>query len=474
MIFMITGKPRGGKSLRAVQLLAEELEHGNRPVVTNLALKLDELQEYLHGRGCRANVFDRVTVLDADQVQRFWRYRGYGVVLSECTTNGAPVNLEPYYTDERLQGGTFYALDELHLTFNSRWWQKVTGEAVWYFSQHGKLHDDIIGVAQRLGSVEVQFRELAQEYRFIRNYRMEKWGKFRAGDGFEETVYYREPGKNAQAAQVNKFKLDVAGIAACYSTQAGVGICDRAAGDGGHKVKGLPFWVIYGAIAVGFVGLWLLAGYVPKLLRHGLGAVVAGPVPEKTAVPESKGSATIPTTGKDAAGAAIGSQASMSKTTAPERRERGAAGATPNPSKQSDSEITDGLLVKRTGEVPALYVRGVVMRRGSVNVLLSDGSTLTEQDGIRVPGAKEQTHAALAAVRRNFVDLKDGTRLHFFEPVRTVVKVQEPAKAVESPATVSETTEEPNSVYLSPDRNGVEKLRHPPKLGEPISFDSTW
>jgi hypothetical protein len=132
------------------------------------------------------------------------------------------------------------------------------------------------------------------------------------------------------------------------------------------------------------------------------------------------------------------------------------------------------LLVKRTGEVPALYVRGVVMRRGSVNVLLSDGSTLTEQDGIRVPGAEEKSQRALAAIRRNFVDLKDGTRLHFFEPVRTVVKVQEPAKAVESPATVSETTEEPNSVYLSPDRNGVEKLRHPPKLGEPISFDSTW
>jgi hypothetical protein len=469
MIFMITGKPRGGKSLRAVQLLAEELEHGNRPVVTNLALKLDELQEYLHGRGCRANVFDRVTVLDADQVQRFWRYRGYGVVLGECTTNGAPVNLEPYYTDERLQGGTFYALDELHLTFNSRWWQKVTGEAVWYFSQHGKLHDDIIGVAQRLGSVEVQFRELAQEYRFIRNYRMEKWGRFRAGDGFEETVYYREPGKNAQAAQVNKFKLDVAGIAACYSTQAGVGICDRAAGDGGHKVKGLPFWMIYVGLAVGFVGLWLLAGYVPKLLRHGLGAVVSGAAPAKAVAPATKGGATTATAKKDGAGAAVGSQASISTPTAPEGRSGSSETASPTLSKPSDAESQAGG-AERGADMPALYVRGVIWSRGSVNVLLSDGSTLTEQDGLRVPGVDEKPHRALAAVRRNFVALKDGTRLHFFEPVRTASKVPEPGKAVEASALVPATAGEENSSYLPPDRDGVEKLRHPPKLGEPVTF----
>jgi hypothetical protein len=409
-----------------------------------------------------------VTVLDADQVQRFWRFRGYGVVLSECTTNGAPVNLEPYYTDERLQGGTFYVLDELHLTFNSRWWQKVTGEAVWYFSQHGKLHDDIIGVAQRLGSVEVQFRELAQEYRFIRNYRMEKWGKFRAGDGFEETVYYREPGKNAQAAQVNKFTLDVAGIASCYSTQAGVGICDRAAGDKGQKVKGLPFWVIYVALAVGFVGLWLLAGYVPKLLRHGLGAVVADPVPKKTVVPETKGSPTIATAGKDGACAAICSQASMSRTTAPERRLGAPEIAALPPLKRIGSEISDGLPVERSGEIPALYVRGVIRYRGNVNVLLSDGSTLTEQDAIPVPGVDEKPHPALAAVRRNFVELKDGTRLHFFEPALSNVKPEEKAKLTGEPAAVpapvQPVQDESNSNYFPPDRNGVEKLRHPPKL----------
>ena len=103
---------------------------------------------------------------------------------------------------------------------------------------------------------------------------------------------------------------------------------------------------------------------------------------------------------------------------------------------------------------------------------LSDGSTLTEQDAIRVPGVEGKLHPALAAVRRNFVELKDGTRLHFFEPMMTPVKIEEPKKAEENaalgPAVVPD---DPQSTYLPPDKDGVARLRHPGKLGEPVYFE---
>jgi hypothetical protein len=46
MIHFVVGKPGGGKSYYAVRQLCHELLHGDRFIVTNLALNLDALADY--------------------------------------------------------------------------------------------------------------------------------------------------------------------------------------------------------------------------------------------------------------------------------------------------------------------------------------------------------------------------------------------------------------------------------------------
>ena len=55
-----------------------------------------------------------------------------------------------------------------------------------------------------------------------------------------------------------EFSLDVAGLAACYDTSAGVGVTGRGDADRGRRLKGIPFWVVYpaGAAVVLACVLW--------------------------------------------------------------------------------------------------------------------------------------------------------------------------------------------------------------------------
>ena len=46
-IHIINGKPGGGKSLFGMHLLVKELVETNRNIITNLAVRLPELNEYV-------------------------------------------------------------------------------------------------------------------------------------------------------------------------------------------------------------------------------------------------------------------------------------------------------------------------------------------------------------------------------------------------------------------------------------------
>ena len=80
-IEFICGKPGGGKSMYATKLIIDELTKGHRPIVTNLALNLARLQEYLDELGVKVHVIDRVRLLEKEQITEFYRYRGVDLVL---------------------------------------------------------------------------------------------------------------------------------------------------------------------------------------------------------------------------------------------------------------------------------------------------------------------------------------------------------------------------------------------------------
>jgi len=85
MIVIKTGKPRAGKSLGLLLDILDELEFGTRFIVTNLSLKLDELNAYFQVRGKFVDVFYRVRLVTRDECRQFWRYRGTYTILPGAT-----------------------------------------------------------------------------------------------------------------------------------------------------------------------------------------------------------------------------------------------------------------------------------------------------------------------------------------------------------------------------------------------------
>lgn len=274
----IGGKPRGGKTLRAVWFLVEELRNTRRHIVTNLALIMDALQVYLIEQGIDVNVYERITLLSPEQTREFYLYRGGGVVLERTGKEFEPLDVTPL-EKEPWAAGTCYFIDECHVYFPSHNWQKIAEEVLWYVSQHGKLGDDIWCISQAIGNVAKGFRDLAQEFRYVRNHRKEKFGRFKGGNGFSERVFLsmlKETDTDRPPVEEYKYDLDVAGIASCYDTSAGVGVGAGRNADKGRDAKGIPIWTIWVAFAVVMVGLWVLADYVPQMLRKGLSATISG------------------------------------------------------------------------------------------------------------------------------------------------------------------------------------------------------
>lgn len=405
LIHFLGGKPRGGKSLRALMMIVKELREGRRPIVTNLAVKLDELQEYCDRHGIETSVLQRITILDKDQTKRFWRFRGYGLELhpnldgtnrhkktGEILPNEQqPLDLAPIYGvgweheetadpsagDEFRKLGVCYIIDEAHMHFGARYWERTEDEALWYGSQHSKLCDTVWFVTQSISNVVKQLRDLAQDYIYCRNLRKEKRGLFRAGNNFVAHTHLRvqQPGSTEDdPIEKDRYELDPE-LIECYDTSAGVGVPGGGKADKGEKVKGLSVkWIWAGAVAA-FAALWVIGGYFPRFLRYGL--VHVSGIEANHSVTGSKLAAQM---------AVRPSMQAMQEVHTPPMGEA-------RPVAQVQTELGQ----------KDLWVTGVVGRRVGgnvlVNVMLSDGRTLTESDG------------TLARLDRTSVVLVDGRRL---------------------------------------------------------------
>lgn len=265
--YAISGKPGGGKSLYALSLIIKELVETERIVVTNLALKLPELNEYLQKKYPQRNInlFERVQLLDDEQVRKFYLYRGTLTILDVSKEEWKQSNRLDYSGSTQ---GVFYVLDEIHVFLNSRAWME-TGEGVlFYMSQHRKLGDDVVWITQHINNVDKQFKSVTQDYTYVRNFRKEKFGKyFRRGEGFRRFTYL-EPYTSSLQKPVDMvdFKLD-AELADCYDTAAGIGIRGANGGDKGEKVNAIPIKYFYAGLFLLIVLITSFFIFAPQIIN---------------------------------------------------------------------------------------------------------------------------------------------------------------------------------------------------------------
>lgn len=313
-VHFISGKPGAGKSLYATKLIFEELRYGTRHVVTNVPLLVGELNAYYHEHyaddsgwrkyaipwwiprwlgawlfwclpeflalrffpisPCDAeqrllqpqadDICSRVHLITDEEMSVFFTKRP-GSTIEHIDNERWRAGVRPDYSVVK-DGGVLFALDEVHIAFNSRAWATTGAEVLYYLSQHRKLGDDVLAITQAVGNVDKQFRSVAQDFTYLRNFAKETFGHFRLPSRFVRKTYSQPPvgtGEKTEPMEIGTFTLDVKGLARCYDTARGVGIHGRAGADKKERKKGIHWlWFVVGAPAI----LWAAFHFTPRLI----------------------------------------------------------------------------------------------------------------------------------------------------------------------------------------------------------------
>lgn len=438
-INFLGGKPRGGKSYRAVDFLINDLRFTKKNPVTNLALDLDEIQYLMNEEGRDVDVFARVTLLDTEQVAEFFRHRGSGLVLDYRYLPGKvdkegkpiidpkePIDIGPTLKHPVCSQGVVYYLDELHIYFNSRKWKETGDVTLWYLSQHAKLGDDVWCITQSIANVDKQFRSVAQEFHYVRNFSKEKFGMFKMGDHFEERVFMQPASGNDTPSTIEKFTLSKK-VAKCYHTSGGVGVPAGGVADIGRKAKGVPIWSLWIVLALGVGVIWWSSKFVPRLLEGGLGmatksgAAIVAPSAPAVSVPSMPAVPVADLSPSSRGGVRLGGL------------------------RQSEAVTVTGVVGSRV--------------RGRLSVLLSDGRVYDEQAGVSIK--VDRVGAVI-----------DGERFYFAKPG--------PGRALDAPPALETRPEGrervSEAVPVAPsqsssawrlDSDGVQRLVNPSSIGKP-------
>lgn len=376
-IHFISGKPRGGKGLYSCKLIVDELVNGRRPIVTNLPLRLDPwvkagqamvgLRAYLvgkYGRDCDCD--KRVLVLAEEEVPDFYRWRltkdGWQKVPAVNDEKGRVVGFDT--TLHAGDGGVLYCIDEAWKYFAARDWATTGKGVLFYAAQHGHFGDDFLIVSQTSKQVDTALRQVAQDFTICRNHGKERFGMFRQPGFFTICVYTEPPTPTLEPMQRSVFRLDAAGLGACYDTSAGAGIAGAMSGEGGaadssERKKGLSVWWLVPVVVLALVLLtqWprLVAWLGHRASKIGTGASAA----------MSGGTFT------NAAPAAVPTPQEVAN----EGKARSAAMVA-----ASRRSVGGGSGIGALPEEEAVMITGIAVLNGKVRVLLSDGETLTDED----------------------------------------------------------------------------------------------
>jgi hypothetical protein len=288
VINLITGKPGGGKGRLSIELIADEIRHGTRAIITNLPVRLLPwvngkgkpqlgLENYLSFKyGKTFNVHDRVFVLSDDQAMEFYLYRSESGKLVKCEASYR-TQIKDGIEEKRVMdydtgiavknGGVLYCIDEAWKIFGSRNWWKTSEGMIFYTAQHRHFGDDVMVVCQQTKQIDTAIVRVAENFWVVTNHGNKVIGWFRRPSVFEVNIYDSAPTGAKQTPMATKyFRLDPEGLAQCYDTSAGVGIVGRTMADIGSRKRGLPVWTIPVALVL---MVWLIfKGF--HLIAHGI------------------------------------------------------------------------------------------------------------------------------------------------------------------------------------------------------------
>jgi len=150
MIEIFEGRIGGGKSYSAVVRLIGHLCQGGT-ICTNVELLWDGVANYCATFQNKIIEREQVIVLSDAEIAEFYRH----------TPSGTP------------ELPVLVVIDEAHLMFNARDWNKTSRETLAFLTQSRKVSTDVIFISQSMFNIDKQFARLAQ---FIWRFRdMERW-----------------------------------------------------------------------------------------------------------------------------------------------------------------------------------------------------------------------------------------------------------------------------------------------------------
>lgn len=361
MIFTIVGKPGGGKSLYSLRHIVNVLVHTQNSVVTNLSVNVPELHAYLAKKYPDKDIDtpSRIRLLTVEQSRRFWLHR--------VDSQGLHVDLEGVSRDDEKQGkhvdygliteanrdalakglsrvypGIDFIIDECHVFFDARSWGESGLSLTYYNSQHRKLDDNALFVTQFLELIDKRVKSFSQEFIYLRNNAAEKFLTLFRGPSYFTAKHYQRPptGLQDMPSEVHRFSLDIP-LANCYDTSAGVGISGVGRPEAKRKTGFNILWLL-----VPFLGFLAFLSYAPDFLASSLLGTDTGKYSAETL------------------GLTQGKPESATAGPATERA------ATPPP-------VAGSTVAPRPDPV---YPTGFVILASRVNVIMSDGTILTERD----------------------------------------------------------------------------------------------
>jgi len=279
-IHFITGNPGGGKGLLAVQKICDELVHDERPIITNLPVRIEPwvrvwrrfgrthhkpeigFRQYLlqkHGKDF--GIRERLFFVEDEAVPEFflWR-RGPDGKLFRLDSKSAGGIVEEYDTTEAVRnGGVCYVTDEAWRFWNSRKWQKTGTGLQFYSAQHRHLGDTWYIVTQKTAQCDKALHRVAQDFSVVTNQGKLPLGMFNRPDVFTVSVYDEAPtGAKLDPIKRSVFRLDKKGLGSCYDTSAGTGIGGGSGADLNERKTGLPWWGILVLLLLFCLGAWKL------------------------------------------------------------------------------------------------------------------------------------------------------------------------------------------------------------------------
>lgn len=288
MNISVGGKPRAGKTKRVVIWLVEKLRTDHRPIVTNMALKMDP---WVDGKGRPhkgllrtlqdkyGETFDaerRVYVLKHSEVARFYAIRPE---VPKDESEPREIKTVPrsdmWKFDSNKYSNCCYAIDEAEVYFPSAAVDSARAshedpELLQWAKQAGRGGDDALFISQNLTWISIKLRKTCQECWWMVNHAHIPFSIFRRPDHITEETYMNcPPNPGEQYLRKAKLAYHREEIEGCYNTAEGVGVTGNSAADIGQRAKGLHWAFVPGGIVV----LAIIAMFGLRALGDGVKAV---------------------------------------------------------------------------------------------------------------------------------------------------------------------------------------------------------